>query len=94
MSLKIARSFEKSLGVAPVLTYPRCTWCYTCDGSCVTLLLLHPVAYLGFPAPGGKLSFGAPTQRVHGSIDAKNELGIKGRRKLTQALLSPAYICF
>ena len=41
-----------------------------------------PVAYLGFPAPGYKVSFGAPTQHVHGSIDAKNELGIKGRRKL------------
>jgi len=36
------------------------------------------VAYLGFPAPGGKLSFGAPTQPVHGSIDAKNELGYRG----------------
>jgi len=31
-------------------------------------LLLCAVAYLGFPAPGGKLSFGAPTQPVHGSI--------------------------
>jgi len=49
------------------------------------------VAYLGFPAPRGKLSFGAPTQPVHGSMDAKNELGIKGRRKLTGALQSPAY---
>jgi len=27
------------------------------------------VAYLGFPAPGDKLSFGAPTQPIHGSID-------------------------
>jgi len=52
------------------------------------------VAYLGFPAPGGKLSFGAPTQPVHGSIDAKNELGMKGRRKLTRALQSPAYSFF
>jgi len=42
------------------------------------------VAYLGFPAPGGKLSFGAPTQPVHGCIDAKNELGVKGRRKLSR----------
>ena len=48
-------------------------------------ITLGPVAYLGFPAPGGKLSFGAPTQPLHGSsIDAKNELGVKGRRKLTR----------
>jgi len=53
-----------------------------------------PVAYLGFPAPGDKLSFGATTQPVHGSVDAKNELGIKGRRKLTRALQSPAYSSF
>ena len=52
------------------------------------------VAYLGFPAPGGKLSYGAPTQPVHGSIDAKNELGIKGHRKLTRALQSPVYTGF
>ena len=44
------------------------------------------MAYLGFPRPGEKLSFGAPTQPVHGSIDAKNELGIKGRQKLTLAV--------
>ena len=37
------------------------------------------MAYLGFPAPEGKLNFGAPTQPVHGSIDAKKEFGIKGR---------------
>jgi len=43
------------------------------------------VAYLGFPAPEGKLSLGAPTQPVCGSIVAKNELGVKGRRKLTWA---------
>ena len=41
-------------------------------------MVIDPVAYLGFPAPGGKLSFGAPTQPVHGSIDAKNELGYGG----------------
>ena len=52
------------------------------------------VAYLGFSAPGGNLSFGAPTQPVHGSIDAKNELGIKRHRTLTWALQSPAYSCF
>jgi len=52
------------------------------------------MAHLGFPAPGIKLSFGAPTQTVHGSIDAKNELGIKGRRKLTRALQSPAHSWF
>jgi len=46
-----------------------------------------------FPRPGVNSVFGAPTptQPVHGSIDAKNELGIKGRRKLT--LESPiAYV--
>ena len=52
------------------------------------------MAYQGFLAPGGKLSFGAHTQTVHGSINAKNELGIKGRRKLTRDLHSPAYSCF
>jgi len=31
-------------------------------------------------APGGKLSFGAATQPVHGSTDAKNEFMKKGRR--------------
>jgi len=50
--------------------------------------LAGPVAYLGFPAPGYKLTFGAPTQPVHGSIDAKNKWGIKRRRKLTRALQS------
>jgi len=43
------------------------------------------MAYLGFPAPGDKVSFGAPTQIFRGSIDAKSELGINGRRKLTRA---------
>ena len=38
--------------------------------------------------------FWRPAQPVHGSIDAKNELAIKGRRKLTRALQSPAYCCF
>ena len=52
------------------------------------------VAYLGFPAPGGKLSVCAPTQPVHGSIDAKNELGIKGRRKVSRAVQSLAYKLF
>jgi len=46
---------------------------------------LGPMAYLGYPTHGDKLSLGAPTQSVHGSIDAKNELGIKGRRKMTGA---------
>ena len=40
--------------------------------------ILQAVAYLGFPAPGGKLSFGTPTQSVHDSMDAKNELGVRG----------------
>jgi len=60
----------------------------------ITFSFSQPVAYLGFPAPGDKLSFGAPTQPVRGSIDVKNELEIKGRRKLTRALHSPAYNCF
>ena len=39
---------------------------------------------IGFPAPGNKVSLGAPTQPVHGSKDAKSELGVKGLRKLTR----------
>jgi len=35
---------------------------------------LRAVAYLGFPALGSKLSFGAPTQLVTRSIDATNGL--------------------
>jgi len=42
---------------------------------------------LGFPAPGDKVSLDAPTQPFRGSIDAKSELGVKGRRELTGALL-------
>jgi len=45
------------------------------------------VAYLGFPAPGDKHSFGLPTRSVHGSIDAKNEFGTKGE---SNADLGPA----
>ena len=30
---------------------------------------LEAVAYLGFPAPGDKLSLGAPTQPVRGSLN-------------------------
>ena len=55
---------------------------------------IQPEACLVCPAPVGKLSFGAPTQSVRGSIDAKNELAIKGRQKLTRALQSPAYSWF
>jgi len=44
------------------------------------------VANLGFPAPADKVSFGAPTPPVHGSIDAKSELGLKGRQKPTRSL--------
>jgi len=40
------------------------------------------VAYLVFPAPWDKVSLGTPTQLVRGSTDAKNEFGVKGRRKL------------
>jgi len=43
------------------------------------------VAYLGFPAPGDKVSLGAPTQSVRGSTGATNELGVSGRRKLSRA---------
>ena len=56
--------------------------------------MMNALAYLGFPAPGGKRSLGTPTQPVHASIDAKNELGIKGRAKLLRALQSPTYSCF
>jgi len=43
------------------------------------------VAYLGFLAPGAKVSLGTPTQAVSGSIDAKSESGVKRRRKWTPA---------
>jgi len=46
----------------------------------------YAVAYLGFPAPGDKVSLGAPTQPVCDSIDAENEQGVKGRRRLSRAL--------
>ena len=42
-------------------------------------MTLRAVAYLGFPAPGNKLSLGPPTHPVHGRIDAKNDLEVKGR---------------
>jgi len=48
----------------------------------------------GFPRPGLNSVLAPGTQPVHGSIDAKNKLRIKGRRKLTRALQSPAYSCF
>jgi len=44
-----------------------------------------PVVYLGVPAPGDNDRLGAPTQSVRGSTDAKNELGVKERRKLSRA---------
>jgi len=47
-------------------------------------LVSQAVAYLGYPAPGGKVRFGAPTQPVRASIDAKSELGAKERQKLTR----------
>jgi len=51
------------------------------------LYFFQTVAYLRYPAPGhNKFSFGAPTQPVLGSINAKYELGVKGRRKLTRVL--------
>jgi len=51
-------------------------------------------AVAGFPRPGANTVLAPPAQPVDGSIDAKNELGIKGRRKLTRALQSPACSCF
>jgi len=48
---------------------------------------LHPMACLArVPFAWGKVSLGAPTQSVRGSTDAKNELGVKGRRKLSRTL--------
>jgi len=35
-----------------------------------------------------------PARPWQHTVDAKNELGIKGPRKLTQAMQSPAYNCF
>ena len=43
------------------------------------------MVYLGVPAPGDNDRLGAPTQSVRGSTDAKNELGVKERRKLSRA---------
>jgi len=55
------------------------------DAKLVSCPERHSVAYLGFPAPGDKASFGAPpTQIFRGIIDAKSELGVKGHRKLTR----------
>jgi len=47
-------------------------------------LVGHAVTYLGFTAPGGKVSLGAPTQSVRGSADAKNEFEVKGRPELSR----------
>jgi len=52
----------------------------------MVIFKLAPLAYLGFLAAGDKPNLGAPTQPVRGSIDAKNELGVKGHRKLARAL--------
>jgi len=49
----------------------------------------RPVAHLGFPVPGDKVSLGTPIQSVRGRTDAKNELGVKGRRKLSRIYLFP-----
>jgi len=40
---------------------------------------------LGFPAAEKQASLDEPNPSVRGSIDAKIELGLKGRRKLTRA---------
>jgi len=45
---------------------------------------IQAMAYLGFPAPVGNVSLGAPTQSVRGNTEAKNELGVKGCRKLSR----------
>jgi len=34
------------------LPYPRCTWCYTCDSSYITLLLLHNKVFLCYHKNG------------------------------------------
>jgi len=47
---------------------------------------LGSVAYLGLPAPGGKVIYGAPIQNFRGSLDAKSELGLKRRQKLNRTL--------
>jgi len=38
------------------------------EALCKKQTTLQAVAYLGFPAPGAKLSLGAPTQPIRGSI--------------------------
>jgi len=43
------------------------------------------MAYQDFPRPGTKSAWAPPPQPVRGSIDVKNELVVKGRRKLTRA---------
>jgi len=59
---------------------------YTCTPGWNVVLIktksTWPVTYLGFSAPEDKVSLGARTQPVLGSIDAKSELEAKGRRKL------------
>jgi len=43
-----------------------------------TFVDIHAVLYVGFPAPGDKVSLDAPHPPVSGSINAKNELGVNG----------------
>jgi len=47
--------------------------------------LVNTVAYLEFPATGEKVTLGAPSQPVRGNINAKSDLGVMGRGKLTRA---------
>jgi len=47
--------------------------------------LARPVAYLGFPAPGDKVRFGAPPPGLFAAAYTKSEFGVKGCRKLTRA---------
>jgi len=46
---------------------------------------IYKMAYFGFPAPGDKISLGTLILPVRGIVDAKRELGVNGRRKLTRA---------
>jgi len=62
--------------------HPARSWQHRCEEWVGSKGASKAVAYLGFPAPCDKVSLGTPTQSGRGSIDPKNELGVKGRRKL------------
>jgi len=46
---------------------------------------MHAAGHLGFPAAEDKVCLDTPTKPVRGSIDAKSELEVKERQKLTWA---------